>query len=130
MKVKIKKQVLKLLVDCAHANWDGEGALPVKPCIAEGALNLVDSLPTLPMEPDVSADAFGKIDFDWEVNQGDFMLCISVQKRNKLAFASSYSDPTNRERYSYGNVDFNGYLLPFEIDEEFSKLIVKNTERR
>lgn len=92
--------------ECAHADWDGYGALPLSARALATAEYLIRNLPEGLALPEVAAEPDGSVSLDWIVSRHR-VLSVSVGESNRLAYAWLLG--TERE---HGVINFDGTNTP------------------
>lgn len=75
-----------MAMECAEADWNGDGAVPVNPISVFLAENLVRALPDSIPLPEFSPEPDGSVTLDWILSQYR-VFSISVGTSNRLAYA-------------------------------------------
>lgn len=85
----------RIRAECSHANWDGEGALPIGEMTLERAARIAKQifamLPKGTPVPDLVPEPDGEISIGWIVDDRR-MFSFSVGAHDKINFAGQYGD--------------------------------------
>ncbi len=86
----VESEVAEIVADCSTENWDGYGALAVKPAALEWVLRLADALfallPAGIPSPDVVPEVDGDVSLSWTRDRQSG-LSISINDRGEMSFA-------------------------------------------
>ena len=97
-------------------NWDGYGALAVRPETFQKARAFLEMLPTTIPQPDIGADPDGEIVFEWQLKP-DVVLSVSIGPADRLNYAALFG-----ENRVYGTESFaNG--LPEAIASNLARCL-------
>ena len=78
--------IQKLLETAGEKNWDGEDADPVSQSAVDAALEVAAMLSDSIETPEIAADPHGKVEFDWNLENGT-MFTISVGHSREIAIS-------------------------------------------
>lgn len=84
-----------LAVECATANWNGHGSVPVSSATIDTARNVLASLNSDEQPTDINADPDGEISFDWRL--GHVLLAVSLSEEGRLSFIYRNGDEQRRD---------------------------------
>lgn len=83
----MRQEIVQILDEAGHRNWDEEGSAPVSPMTAVYAMNLVNSLPITIESPTLFPMSNGKIAFQW-VKTNNTALLLSVDENGNITYSA------------------------------------------
>ena len=105
----IESSIRNLLEVSGEKNWNGEDADPVTRGAVDAALKVAAMLPDGIESPEIYADPYGNVEFDWNLENGT-MFTISVGDSGKIT-VSGLSPGKARLRGLEENSDDEAFRL-------------------
>ena len=109
-------QLWALANECADANWNADGALPIDHLSVYGAQALVRALPDETPLPEFAPEPDGSISLDW-IRSRNCLFSMSVGRNNRLACA--WLDGADSGHFV---ASFGGENVPPRILEEIARV--------
>lgn len=103
------RNLYEVALECADADWDAAGALPVDPLAVETAADLIRALPDSLPVPEVAPEPDGGISLDW-IQSRHRLFSLSVGSDDRLAYA--WLDGTDK---GHGVSRFDGTEIPARV---------------
>lgn len=105
-------------LDAACDDWDGAGAVGIKPLAVHRATRFVRALPVWLPLPVFAADPDGSLALDW-IESPHRMLSLSIDDSDRLAYA--WLDGTDKGR---GVLRFDGHAVPSRLLDDIRRIVV------
>lgn len=87
--------------EASEPNWDGYGAPPVSYLTYSVAKAFLETLPHIPIDPDIAIDPDGEVSFAWHKAPRQ-LFTVSVGRTGRLSYAGIFGDVN-----TYGTEYFN-----------------------
>lgn len=117
-------ELAELARECAEPDWDGEGALALKPGAIETVEQFIRALPPALPLPELAPDPDGAISMDW-IAARTRRLTVSADESNRLAYA--WMDGADS---GHAVERFDGETIPHRIAQEIRTLFPHDSSLR
>ena len=116
-KDRLIAELRAVAADCAEADWDNMGALPIDLLALLNAEKLIRFLPDRFPLPEVAPEPDGSLSLDW-IRSPHRLFSLSAGPRNRLAFA--WLDGSDK---GHGVVGFDGVSLPDRLLDDVRRIV-------
>lgn len=110
-------QLRTLADECAAADWDGNGALPIESAAGRLAADFVRALPDSVPLPEFAVEPDGSLSLDW-MQSRHRVFSLSVSTNNQLAYA--WVDGADK---GHGVARFDGKTIPPRVLKDLSAIM-------
>lgn len=115
---QLRQELCATAEECAVANWDGYGALPIEIEAYRNAYRLIEALPATTPTPTVGAEPDGAVTFEWYVTPHR-TISVSIDANALLNYAALFGVSS-----VFGTEPFLGEL-PSQISGLIARLHMK-----